>query len=164
MFTDPLPDGVRRAPVLTGPTRLERASRRATAHRVPRRVAPAGGWLIDLDTHINACKNGPLPVAEYSVLLMHATPGKCWSISELTDITSRVGFVDITHKPTVGDRRRTPRPQTRPQHLTPGSRLGGLREIRLPYSPQNLAVGLDCAPQVPENNPVAEIGSVGVNI
>jgi len=35
---------------------------------------------------------------------MHATPGKCWSISELTDITSRVGFVDITHKPTVGDR------------------------------------------------------------
>ena len=40
------------------------------------------------------------------MLLMHATPGKCWSISELTDITSRVGFVDITHKPTVGDRRR----------------------------------------------------------
>jgi hypothetical protein len=35
------------------------------------------------DAHINAAKNGPLPVAEYSVLLMFASEGKCYSISEM---------------------------------------------------------------------------------
>lgn len=65
---------------------------------------PAGGWLIDHDTHINADKRGPLHVAEYSVLLMRSTPGKCWSIGELTEIARRVGFVDIRHKWTVADR------------------------------------------------------------
>ena len=48
------------------------------------RALPPGGWLLDHDTHINADKTGPLPVAEYSALLMHSTPGKCWSITELT--------------------------------------------------------------------------------
>jgi hypothetical protein len=65
---------------------------------------PPGGWLIDHDTHIAADKRGPLPVAEYSVLLMHTTPGKCWSTSELTDIAHTIGFVDITHRPAGGDR------------------------------------------------------------
>jgi hypothetical protein len=43
------------------------------------------------------------------------------------------------HHPQTHSRgpRRTPRPQTRPQHLTPGSRLGGLRE-----SPPALAAEL----------------------
>jgi hypothetical protein len=35
------------------------------------------------DAHINTAKNGPLPVAEYSVLLMFASEGKCYSISEM---------------------------------------------------------------------------------
>lgn len=65
---------------------------------------PSGGWLIDHDTHINRDKRGPRPVAEYSVLLMHSTPGKCWSIGELADIAHKVGFIDIAHRPTVGDR------------------------------------------------------------
>jgi O-methyltransferase domain len=65
---------------------------------------PAGGWLLDHDTHINADKRGPLPVAEYSVLLMHSTPGKCWSTAALAEIASRVGFADVTDRPTAGDR------------------------------------------------------------
>ncbi|MDQ4097919.1 MAG: hypothetical protein M3144_08645, partial [Actinomycetota bacterium] len=42
-----------------------------------------GGWLVDHDTHLNRDKTGPLPVARYSVLLMHTTPGRCWSVAEL---------------------------------------------------------------------------------
>jgi len=103
MFTDPLPDGY-------DVHLYSQVLHDWNAHHVEQLLTasfcalPAGGWLIDHDTHINPGKNGPLPVAEYSVLLMHSTPGKCWSISELTDIASRVGFVDITHKPTGGDR------------------------------------------------------------
>jgi SAM-dependent methyltransferase len=66
-------------------------------------IAP-GGVLIDHDTHIDADKRGPLPVAEYSVLLMHSTPGKCWSIGELTRMARRVGFVDVEHRAAAGDR------------------------------------------------------------
>jgi 3-hydroxy-5-methyl-1-naphthoate 3-O-methyltransferase len=65
---------------------------------------PAGGWLIDHDTHVDAHKRGPLAVAEYSVLLMHSTPGKCWSVAELTAMAERVGFADVTHRATAGDR------------------------------------------------------------
>ena len=42
-----------------------------------------GGQILSQDAHINAAKNGPLPVAEYSVLLMFASEGKCYSISEM---------------------------------------------------------------------------------
>ena len=65
---------------------------------------PPGGWLVDHDTHVDADKRGPLPVAEYSVLLMHSTPGKCWSVAELTRLAQRVGFVDVQHRPAAGDR------------------------------------------------------------
>jgi len=51
-------------------------------------LAP-GGWLIDHDTHLNAEKTGPLPVAEYSVFLMHATPGTCWAVDELKGFLER---------------------------------------------------------------------------
>ncbi|MCD2191007.1 methyltransferase [Actinomycetospora soli] len=63
-----------------------------------------GGWLLDHDTHINQDKTGPQPVAEYSTLLMHSTPGKCWSVGELSDFAAAVGFVDITHRATAADR------------------------------------------------------------
>lgn len=65
---------------------------------------PPGGWLVDHDAHIDDDKRGPLPVAEYSVLLMHSTPGKCWSTGELAELAASVGFVDITDRPTAGDR------------------------------------------------------------
>ncbi|TWF75601.1 O-methyltransferase [Pseudonocardia hierapolitana] len=66
-------------------------------------LAP-GGWLIEHDTHVDADKCGPLAVAEYSVLLMHSTPGKCWSVRELAEMAARAGFVDVEHRPTAGDR------------------------------------------------------------
>jgi hypothetical protein len=65
---------------------------------------PRNGRLVDHDTHVDADKRGPLPVAEYSVLLMHSTPGKCWSVGELTTMAERVGFVDVEHRPAAGDR------------------------------------------------------------
>jgi 3-hydroxy-5-methyl-1-naphthoate 3-O-methyltransferase len=65
---------------------------------------PPGGFLLDHDTHINADKQGPLPIAEYSVLLMHSTPGKCWSTAEFADIAQQVGYIEITHQQTICDR------------------------------------------------------------
>lgn len=65
---------------------------------------PPGGWLIEHDTHVDADKRGPLAVAEYSVLLMHSTPGKCWSVRELAEMAARAGFTDVEHRPTAGDR------------------------------------------------------------
>ena len=65
---------------------------------------PRNGRLVDHDAHVDADKRGPLPVAEYSVLLMHSTPGKCWSVGELTTMAERVGFVDVEHRPAAGDR------------------------------------------------------------
>jgi hypothetical protein len=65
---------------------------------------PRGGWLVDHDTHLDADKTGPLPVAEYSVLLMHSTPGRCWSVDELAQMTSAVGFGSIEVRPTAADR------------------------------------------------------------
>lgn len=65
---------------------------------------PPGGWIVDHDTHINARKTGPLPVAEYSVLLMHSTPGKCWSEAELAAFLEEAGFVNLEIRPTAADR------------------------------------------------------------
>lgn len=65
---------------------------------------PPGGYLVDHDVHVNADKTGPLAAAEYSVFLMHATPGKCWSSAELGGMLRDCGFVDVQHRVTVGDR------------------------------------------------------------
>ena len=63
-----------------------------------------GGMLIIHDAHINAAKDGPLSVAEYSVLLMFSTYGKCYSIRELEAILKKIGFVNIELKNTVLNR------------------------------------------------------------
>jgi SAM-dependent methyltransferase len=65
---------------------------------------PPGGWLVDHDTHINAAKTGPLPVAEYSVLLMHSTQGKCWSEPELGAFLEHTGFADVETRSVAGHR------------------------------------------------------------
>lgn len=66
-------------------------------------LAP-GGWLLDHDSHVDPDKCGPRPVAEYSALLVHSTPGKCWSVGELAALAAAEGFVDITHRPATADR------------------------------------------------------------
>jgi SAM-dependent methyltransferase len=68
------------------------------------RALPPGGWLVDHDVHVNEDKTGPLPAAEYSVLLMHSTSGKCWSTSELGEMLHGCGFEIHGTAPTAGDR------------------------------------------------------------
>ncbi len=103
MFTDPLPDGYDLhvfSHVLhdwgEGQVRQLLASSFA--------ALPPGGWFVDHDTHVDAHKTGPLPVAEYSVLLMHSTPGKCWSLAELDTMLTDAGFLAIGCESTTGDR------------------------------------------------------------
>jgi 3-hydroxy-5-methyl-1-naphthoate 3-O-methyltransferase len=103
MFTDPLPRGFDVhlfSQVLHDwdAERVRRLLRSSFAALAP------GGWLIDHDSHVDADKRGPRPVAEYSVLLMHSTPGKCWSVAELSGLAEEVGFVDVAHRPAAGDR------------------------------------------------------------
>ena len=63
-----------------------------------------GGTLIIHDAHINEAKDGPLSVAEYSVLLMFSTYGKCYSIKELKTILKKIGFKNIELKNTILNR------------------------------------------------------------
>ena len=64
---------------------------------------PPGGLLVIHDAHLNAGKTGPLPVATYSVMLMHGTEGRCYSIAEMFERTSAAGFRDQTFVETAGD-------------------------------------------------------------
>ena len=63
-----------------------------------------GGIVIIHDAHVNAEKDGPLPVAEYSVLIMFSTEGKCYSVSEMQDMLEETGFCDIEFIPTAAHR------------------------------------------------------------
>ncbi len=60
-----------------------------------------GGMVVIHDAHINEDKTGPLPVAEFSVLLMYSTEGKCYSIAEMREFLNSAGFVDIQFLPTT---------------------------------------------------------------
>jgi len=62
------------------------------------------GCIIVFDAHLNSKKDGPLPVAEYSCLLMHSTMGRCYSIHEISEMLLRVGFYDVAVKPVFADR------------------------------------------------------------
>lgn len=63
-----------------------------------------GGTLIVHDAHLESDKTGPLPVAEYSALLMHTTEGRCYSIAEMEALLSAAGFVDVAYTPTGASR------------------------------------------------------------
>ncbi len=54
--------------------------------------------------YINADKSGPLPVAEYSTLLMTITEGKCYSENEIREHLSGAGFGEFRHTATAADR------------------------------------------------------------
>jgi SAM-dependent methyltransferase len=60
-----------------------------------------GGTLIIHDAHLNEDKNGPLHVAEYSVMLMHSTEGRCYSIAEMTSYLREAGFRNVQFTPTA---------------------------------------------------------------
>jgi predicted O-methyltransferase YrrM len=51
-----------------------------------------GGLVIVHDAFLNADKNGPLHIAEYSVLLMHSSEGRCYSVREMETYLTEAGF------------------------------------------------------------------------
>ena len=55
---------------------------------------PPGGLVVVHDAFLNATKTGPLHVAEYSVLLMHASEGRCYSTAEMEGYLREAGFVE----------------------------------------------------------------------
>jgi hypothetical protein len=63
-----------------------------------------GGMLVIHDAHINRKKTGPVEVAEYSILLMLSTRGKCYSFQEMEQVLTSVGFKDIHTFSTAGFR------------------------------------------------------------
>jgi 3-hydroxy-5-methyl-1-naphthoate 3-O-methyltransferase len=65
------------------------------------KALPTGGWLIVHDAFLTAAKDGPLPVAEYSVVLLHITQGRCYSTKEIEDIGAEFGFDPLTHVPSA---------------------------------------------------------------
>ena len=65
---------------------------------------PKGGKLVIHDAHLNANKSGPLPVAEYSALLMNVSEGRCYSIAEIESYLDEAGFKDFVYEPTAADR------------------------------------------------------------
>lgn len=65
---------------------------------------PSGGLLVIHDAFIADDKAGPLPVAEYSALLMNITQGKCYSAREYGEILEDLGFEAGTYTDTIADR------------------------------------------------------------
>jgi cyclopropane fatty-acyl-phospholipid synthase-like methyltransferase len=63
-----------------------------------------GGLVIIHDAHLNEAKNGELHVAEYSVMLMHSTEGRCYSVKEISNYLQDAGFVSPTLTPTAAAR------------------------------------------------------------
>ncbi len=71
---------------------------------ISHRALKPGGLLIIHDAFINADKTGPLPVAEYSALLMHSTQGKCYSVGEYSALLEETGFEPSAYHDTAADR------------------------------------------------------------
>ncbi len=65
---------------------------------------PSGGLIIIHGAFINEDKTGPLPVAEYSALLMNITQGKCYSTAEYASELADLGFEVGPYRDTVADR------------------------------------------------------------
>ena len=51
------------------------------------------------DAFLNADKSGPLHVAEYSVLLMHSSEGRCYSVAEMEEYLTDAGFRGAAYVP-----------------------------------------------------------------
>jgi len=65
---------------------------------------PRGGGIVIHDAFLNAAKNGPLHVAEYSVLLMHSSEGRCYSTREMERYLADAGFRDASYRDTAAAR------------------------------------------------------------
>jgi SAM-dependent methyltransferase len=65
---------------------------------------PPGGLLVIHDAFIHNDKTGPLPVAEYSALLMNITQGKCYSPAEYGALLEESSFQPGPYHHTIADR------------------------------------------------------------
>ena len=65
---------------------------------------PPGGMIVVHDAFLNAAKNGPLHVAEYSVLLMHSSEGRCYSTREMERYLTEAGFTNPAYRDTAAAR------------------------------------------------------------
>ncbi len=65
---------------------------------------PPGGRVAIFDAHLNPEKTGPLAVAEYSVLLMATTRGRCYGVGELRTLLETLGFTAFSHQPIAAHR------------------------------------------------------------
>jgi len=65
---------------------------------------PSGGLVVVHETFLNEDKSGPLPVAEYSCILMHSTQGRCYSTAEMKSYLEQAGFEGARSFDTAGDR------------------------------------------------------------
>jgi predicted O-methyltransferase YrrM len=63
-----------------------------------------GGLIVIHDAFLNAAKDGPLHVAEYSVLLMHSSEGRCYSTREMEGYLRDAGFRDASYRDTAAAR------------------------------------------------------------
>ena len=78
---------------------LVRQLLRASAAALPR-----GGMLIVHDAFLNAAKDGPLAIAAYSVLLVHVTQGRCYSVGEMGSWLREAGFETPSEVPSGAGR------------------------------------------------------------
>jgi 3-hydroxy-5-methyl-1-naphthoate 3-O-methyltransferase len=62
---------------------------------------PVGGDIVIHDAFLNADKTGPLPIAGYSVLLMHVTQGRCFSVREMATWLMEAGFSEPHEVPSA---------------------------------------------------------------
>jgi hypothetical protein len=60
---------------------------------------PAGGEIVIHDAFLNAGKTGPVAIAGYSVLLMHVTQGRCYSVREMASWLLETGFSEPQEVP-----------------------------------------------------------------
>ena len=63
-----------------------------------------GGTVIIHEAFLSDDKTGPLPVAEYSVLLANITQGKCYTVAEYGNLMRSAGFAVGDYQPTIADR------------------------------------------------------------
>lgn len=64
----------------------------------------SGGLLVIHDAFLNDEKSGPLPVAEYSVILMTVTRGRCYSVAEIRALLMARGFAGLRFTACGADR------------------------------------------------------------
>ena len=81
MFTGPWPEGCDAHLISNVLHDWDAPAVRQLIQQSASTLAP-GGLLIIHEAFINDDKSGPLPVAEYSALLMHSTRGKCYATTE----------------------------------------------------------------------------------